>query len=101
MIGNKQLVANNNITNVQLYTSNNFKVEIKDESIGNALKAAVDFLKPNTASLTDIDIPESGSLYIDFTKLIPSGFTDKVYEWSVRAKRNFNFAYRWTSCTTA
>ena len=83
VIGNKQLAINKDISHVQLYTSSNFKVEIKDGSISNALQASVDFLKRNTASVTDIDIPESGSLFIDFTKFIPTGFTDKIYEWSV------------------
>ena len=83
VIGNKPLIANKDTSNVELYTSTGFKVQVKDETINIALKAAVDLLKPNTASVTDIDIPESGSLYVDFTKLIPSGFTNQLYKWSV------------------
>ena len=92
VIGNKQLVANNDISNVELYTSTNFKVEIKDETINMALEAAIDLLKTNTASVTDIDIPESGSLYVNFTKLIPAGFTDEIYKWSVTERgKKFSF----------
>lgn len=83
VIGNKQLNANNDLGNVQLFTSTNFQVKIKDNSIKNALKASVEFLKTKCALSQDIDIPESGSLYINFNTLIFAGFTDKIYEWSI------------------
>lgn len=83
VIGNKQLKAENKIDNVQLYTSNDFKVQIEDESIKTALYAAVDFLKTRVSSVTDLEIPESASLYTDFNTLMFGGFTKKIYEWSI------------------
>ncbi len=85
VIGNKQLKAGSPLNNVQVYTSTNFRVKIKDESISNALHAATDFFKQQR-TVKDLDIPDSGSHYVDFGGLMVGGFLDKMYEWSVTAK---------------
>ena len=86
LIGNKHLDAKTDITGVQLYTSSNFRVKIKDESIARALRASVDYFKSKNITVSDLDIPESGSLYKDFVTLMCAGFTDRIYEWSVTEK---------------
>lgn len=82
VIGDKQLKENDSISDVQLFTSNGFKVKIKDGSIKDALDGCVNFLKERTGNVTDLHIPESGSHYLDFGALMCAGFTDKIYEWS-------------------
>lgn len=83
VIADKQLPAALPANRAQIFTSNHFQVKIKDESIATALNASVDFLKSNSRSVTDLEIPESGVLYTRFVTLICAGFTDKIYEWSV------------------
>lgn len=82
VIGNKTLKENNKTEQVQIYTANNFRVKIKDDSISIALKAGIDSLKNKFENLKDIDIPEAGKLYMLFASLMCGGFTDKIYEWS-------------------
>ncbi|MBS1537839.1 MAG: amidase [Bacteroidetes bacterium] len=83
VLGDKHLNSNTDISNANFFSSNNFKVKIKDESISKALNESINFLKTKTASYEDMDIPESGSLMTDWNLLIFGGFTDKIYEWSV------------------
>ena len=88
VIGDKQLDSVSVLNNFHFYTSTNFKVQVKDESINEALRESISFLKTQTTSSTDLDIPESGLLMNDFNALIFAGFADKVYEWSVTEAGN-------------
>jgi Asp-tRNA(Asn)/Glu-tRNA(Gln) amidotransferase A subunit family amidase len=82
VIADKQLVESSNV-NAQIFTSANFKLDIKDETIKRAYDRSVEFFSKKQLPDKDLDISESGQLYTDFVTLICAGFTDKVYEWSV------------------
>jgi Asp-tRNA(Asn)/Glu-tRNA(Gln) amidotransferase A subunit family amidase len=83
VIGNKQLHESNDLGDIQIYISTNFRVKINDSSIQQALDASIDFFKSKSVAVKDIEIPESGEHYKDFVTFITAGFTDTIYEWSV------------------
>jgi Asp-tRNA(Asn)/Glu-tRNA(Gln) amidotransferase A subunit family amidase len=83
VIGNKQLNASADRNRFRFFTSTDFRVKIKDESISKALNDSITFLKTKAALSDDINIAESGSLMLDWSKLMFAGFADKIYEWSV------------------
>jgi len=83
VIGRKQVNEKNDLGGIQLYTANNFRVKISDESIKLALQGSIDFFKGKSIDVKDMDIPESGTHYTDFGKLMGAGFTDMIYKWSV------------------
>jgi Asp-tRNA(Asn)/Glu-tRNA(Gln) amidotransferase A subunit family amidase len=82
VIADKKLNHSETISDAQIFTSKDFQVKIKDESISNALKASVDFFSAKFP-VRDLAISESGKLYLHFNALMFAGFTDKIYEWSV------------------
>ena len=82
VIGNKKLTATGNLADAKIYTSKNFRVSIKDESIQEAMDAAVSFFNSVNMTPTDISIPEGGELFSHFNTLMFAGFRDKIYEWS-------------------
>jgi Asp-tRNA(Asn)/Glu-tRNA(Gln) amidotransferase A subunit family amidase len=83
-IANEPLKEKHKHSQTKLLTSTGFNVKITDSSISEALEFSVNVLRENNR-IEDIDIPESGSLYIDFAVLMCGGFTDKIYEWSKTA----------------
>jgi Asp-tRNA(Asn)/Glu-tRNA(Gln) amidotransferase A subunit family amidase len=72
----------------QLFTSSDFRVKVKDESISKALHESITFLKTKAVSSGDLAIPESGALMADWSALMFAGFADKIYEWSVTEDGN-------------
>lgn len=82
IIADKILRPDGNIKDIKIYTSNNFRVKIKDKSISQALEDSINQLQPKVKSITDISIPEAGRLFRHFNSLMTGGFGDKIYEWS-------------------
>jgi Asp-tRNA(Asn)/Glu-tRNA(Gln) amidotransferase A subunit family amidase len=82
VIGNKKLAEISNLTDANIYTSKNFRVSIKDESIQKAMNEVVPYFSSINMTTTDISIPEDGELFNHFNTLIFAGFRDKIYEWS-------------------
>jgi len=85
VIGNKQLNERADINGAKIFTSTNFRVKIKDESIGEALKSSIEFFREKSLPVQDVEIPDSGSHYVDFGGLMVGGFINKIYEWSETA----------------
>jgi len=86
VIADKPLDKTDDINDVQIYVSSDFRVKVVDTSIQQALDGSVDFLKKNSFKTTDLHIPESGAHYWDFGTLMAAGFADKIYEWSKTEK---------------
>jgi Asp-tRNA(Asn)/Glu-tRNA(Gln) amidotransferase A subunit family amidase len=82
VISNKHIGETKNLSNTKILKAKNFQVTVKDDSITNSLNESFEFLRRNNFSVQDIDIPESGKLYLMFATLMCGGFTDKIYEWS-------------------
>jgi Asp-tRNA(Asn)/Glu-tRNA(Gln) amidotransferase A subunit family amidase len=85
VIADKPLAVQNAVADKQVYTSSRFRVAVKDDSITTALDAAGNFFRESSFSVRDLEIPESGRLYILFAILMCAGFTDNIYEWSTSA----------------